>query len=133
RLAAQRQCEFRTVTGGVTGLVGQALVSFNVDLDMSNYFLPVFVRLYGWLASAPDTSAVWKMTSVRIGKIPQECFDESPPTPATNVQGVWSSSWDHFHTDAQGNPRSGVRVRWGAFSRSTLSQVLTIGGYIPQV
>lgn len=130
-VAKENDCQLKTIAGGQRAVAGQALIDFTVDLDMSNYFMPLFVRLFGMENLLPDNPAIWKMTAARIGKIPQECFDESNPVPATHLQGIFSSSWDHFQADGKQIVRSGVRVKWGCFSRQTLSKPLQIFGFAP--
>lgn len=136
KVAAEQACEMHTIAGAAFGVIGGDVGRIVVNLDMSDYFMPVFVRLFGMDNDAasqvnPSISRIFKVTAVRIGKIPQECFDETEPDPATHLQGVFSDSWDHFTRD--GNVlRSGVRVRWGCFSRDTLSKPLELTMFAPQ-
>lgn len=130
RMAMVRGCPLSAVAGGQINIAAGGAINFQVQIDNSDYFAPVFARLSGRSNADPTVRIPWKMTSVRIGNVPQECYDVTSPVAATETRGVWSEAYDTFSVDGKTNTvQPGIRVRWGIFSLNTLSKSLDITGF----
>lgn len=130
KAAAMMGCPLSAVAGGQLAIAAGGAISFTIPIDNSDYFAPVFCRLSGRSAADPTARIPWKMTDIRIGNVPQECYSVTAPDPATEVRGVWSESYDTFSVDGKTTTvQPGIRVRWGCFSLNTLSKSLRVTGF----
>ena len=130
RMAEMQGCPLSALGGGQINVAAGGAINFQMQIDNSDYFAPVFARLSGRSNADPTVRIPWKMTSVRIGNVPQECYDVTNPTAATETRGVWSESYDTFSVDGKTTTvQPGIRVRWGIFSLNTLSKSLDITGF----
>lgn len=125
-VAQRYRCPITVVSGGLPAVVGQEQFSFGVEPSLSNYFLPLRVRLSARTREDLTQTMLWRLTAVLVKKFPQESYHEPNPD-ADTVVGVESVAYDGVTSGKM----PGFEVAWGPFARSALADNLELFGWSP--